>query len=93
MDRGEAERRRPAFLGERLLGLLRVGGQAEPGNQPGQRLFIGLVHQPKSVDVARRDADQVGDPAQLVEPAHRASPSGCAMGWPAGARLMNSANE
>ena len=102
---GEAERRRPAFFGERVLGLLRVGGQAERGDQPRQRLFAGLVHHPERIDMAGRDADQIGDTAQFVEPAHRGSPSGghrirfprplpiCAGAGATGARLMNSAKE
>ena len=91
MDRGETEWRRSTLFGERVLGLFRVGGQAERGNQPGQRLFIGLMHDPKRIDVAGRDPDQIGDMAQFVEPAHRASLS--LAGPEAGARLMNSAKE
>ena len=98
MDRREPEWCRPAFLGQHLGGLGRVRRQAERGNQPGQRLFIGLVHHAKRVDMTGGDADRTGDMAQLVEPAHRRSPSGMASsgsakGWPSGARLMNSAKE
>ena len=54
-------------------GLFRVGRQAERRDQPGQRFLIGLVPDAERIDMIGRDADQTGDAAESVEPAHRRS--------------------
>ncbi len=78
MDRREPERRRATFFGQRLGRLRRVGRQPERGDQPRQRLLIGLVRHPERIDMTGRNPDRAGDMAQLIEPAHRRLPSSVA---------------
>ncbi len=54
-------------------GLFRVGRQTERRDQPGQCFFVRLVPLAERIDMIGRDAEQSGDAAQGVEPAHRVS--------------------
>jgi hypothetical protein len=63
VDRGEPERRSITFVGERLGGLLRVGGQADCRDQPGKCLFVDLVPDAERIDMIGGDTEQTGDAA------------------------------
>ena len=64
VDRGEAERRSFRSVGERFGGLLRVGGQAERRDQPGQCLFVRPRARRRAHRHDGRDTEQAGDAAQ-----------------------------
>ena len=62
---------RGILAGEPIGSLFWVGGQAEGPDQRGERVLARLVPDAKRIDMACLDADQTGDMAQFVEPAHR----------------------
>ena len=57
--------------GEPIGGLFGVGGQAESADQRGERVLARLMPDAERIDMAHLNADQTGDMAQFVEPAHR----------------------
>ena len=76
MHRSQAERPGVVLLGERVGGALRVRRQPESRDQACQRLFIRLVHLAERIDVAHGDTDELGNSAEIVEPAHRPAVAG-----------------
>jgi hypothetical protein len=56
--------------GEPVGGLLRIGGEPKRGDQGRQRFLAGLVPDAERIDMTSLDPYEIGDAAQLVEPAH-----------------------
>ena len=71
LHRRKTKGRRGVLRGEPIGGLFGVGGQAESADQRGERVLARLMPDAERIDMAQLNADQTGDMAQFVEPAHR----------------------
>ena len=72
----QPERLRIALLGEHVGGPLRVRRQPESRDKPRQCLLVGLMRLAERIDVAHGDTDELGNPAKIVQPAHRPAAAG-----------------
>ena len=64
LERIEAQRRRVLRLDDRGDGAVGLRRQAERGDEPRQRLRPRFVRHAERIDMARRDAEQLGDPLE-----------------------------